>query len=116
VFRLSAWLPFFDRNQPPAQPWAVTVLLGVPANDLTVPGFRGKLALALAPSFVALPVKLWVADDTSADWVVPAPPLPAGTLLWTQTLVYDPAGMFDGDGDGNGDRFYLGNTGPLLWQ
>jgi hypothetical protein len=111
VFRLSAWGPFFAQTNPPPQQWAITILLGVPANDITVPGFRGKLALALSPSFVALPAKVWGVNNVSADWVVPAPALPAGTRLWTQTLAYDPAGFF-----GPGDTFYFGNTTSLLWQ
>jgi hypothetical protein len=116
VFKLSAWLPYFAPSNPPQVPWAVTILIGTPGPDLTVPGFRGKLALALSPSFLALPAKTWTAGTLSADWSVPAPPLPGGTVLWGQTLAYDPAGSFDGDGDGNGDTFYFGNTAPLLWN
>jgi hypothetical protein len=111
VFRLSAWGPFFAQTNPPPQPWAITILVGVPANDLTVPGFRGKLALALSPAFLALPARTWTVNTLSADWVVPAPALPSGTRLWTQTLAYDPAGAF-----GPGDFFYFGNTSGLIWQ
>lgn len=109
TFHLSAWLPFFDRNNPPSQPWAVTILLGAPGPDITVPGFAGKLALALTPAFIALPARSWSANTLSADWAVAAPPLPAGTELWGQTLAFDPAQSF------NGVSFYFGNTAPLYW-
>ena len=108
TFELSAWLPYFERNRPPAMPWVLTIMIGVPANDLTIPGFHGKLALA--PGLVVLPARLWNAEDLSADWTLAAPPLPAGTLLWAQTLAYDPAARAGGAG------FYFGNTARLLWQ
>jgi hypothetical protein len=114
TMRLSAWLPFFSQTSPPPQPWAVLLLVGVPSNGISVPGFRGKLALA--PGFVPLPGRLWNFNDLSVDWVVPAPPLPSGSLLWAQTLAYDAAGSFDGDGDGIGDTFYFGNTARMHWQ
>lgn len=105
---LSAWLPYFDRNRPPPQPWVLTIMLGVPANDVAIPGFAGKLALT--PGFVVLPARLWNAEDLSQDWILSAPPLPSGTLLWAQTLAYDPTPS----GAGNG--FYFGNTARLLWR
>lgn len=108
TFNLSAWLPYFDRNNPPPQPWALTILIGVPSMDLAIPGFQGKLALM--PGFLALPARLWQAEDLSKDWSIVAPGLPAGTLLWAQTLAYDPALSVGGAG------FYFGNTTRLLWQ
>jgi hypothetical protein len=105
VLNLSAWLPYRD-----AANFAVTVLIGVPSADITVPGFRGKLALQLG--FFALPPKLWGANDLSADWIVNVPPLAPG-VLWSQTLAFDGLARFDGDGDGNGDAWYFGNTGKV---
>lgn len=108
VMSLSAWLPYFDRNNPPAQPWALTILLGVPATSQAIPGFQGQLALM--PGFIALPARLWQAEDLSEDWSINAPGLPTGTQLWAQTLAYDPALSVGGAG------FYFGNTTRLLWQ
>lgn len=110
TFRLSAWLPFFDQNNPPPAPWAVTILIGVPGPDITVPGFAGKLALALSPPFNALPARSWGANTLSADWTLPAPPLPMGTTLWSQTLAFDPSQSF------GGFSFYFGNTSEMTWN
>lgn len=104
TFRLSLWAPYQE-----AAGWAVAVMIGEPANDVTIPGWAGKWALDLTKPFFVLPPKLWSGNDTSKDYVVPAPAAMAGTPLWTQALAFDATGTF-------GFQWALGNTGPLIWQ
>lgn len=108
---LSAWLPYF--GAPPPQPWIVTLLIGFPSPDMAIGGWRGQLAIALP--FVPLPARIWQQQTLTADWVFPTPAVTPGSLLWAQTLAYDPAGAFDGDGNGP-DYFYLGNTAPIYFR
>jgi hypothetical protein len=109
TLNFSAWLPYKESSG-----MAVTILIGLPSPDITVPGFRGKLAVA--PGFIALTPKLWGVNDLSVDWQIPAPPAAPGTPLWQQTLVFDPTARFDGDGDGNGDTWYFGPTGGIRFK
>lgn len=99
TLRLSAWLPYQELNNA-----AVTLLLGTPIMDVTVPGFRGKLAVG---SFFALPPQSWAANDTAKDWTVLVPAGLTPGVLWAQTLVFDAAGSVAGD------TWYFGNTAPL---
>lgn len=99
TLRLSAWLPYQEMNGA-----AVTLLLGTPMADLTIPGFRGKLAVG---GFFALSPQLWGGNDTAKDWTVPVPAGLTPGVLWTQTLVFDAAGSIAGD------VWYFGNTAPI---
>jgi hypothetical protein len=104
TFKLSAWLPYQEANG-----WVVSIMIGVPANDITIPGWAGKWALDLTQPFFVLPPKLWSGNDLSKEWLVPAPAAAPGVPLWTQTLAFDPLQSFAPF------SWYLGPTGPLTW-
>lgn len=104
LLNLSAWLPYQEANG-----WAVTMMIGQPAPDLTIPGWKGKLALDLAGPLFVLPPQLWTGNDLSKDWLVPAPAALPGTHFWTQTVGFDPTAAF-------GAQWCLGNTAPVTWE
>lgn len=105
TFRLSLFAPYQE-----AAGWAVAIMIGEPAPFNTpIPGWSGEWALDLTKPFFVLAPKLWTGNDTSKDYLVPAPAAMAGTPLWTQTLAFDPSGTF-------GFQWALGNTGGLNWE